>query len=154
MDIYKEWKNGRLPIINGILFESGAIDWIRIRFDSAFHRVIDGVSRISISDIMSSGDINFSTISTCYQISDSKNNVRAYCGGGSYGSEGYVVVESEIDSELLWIAFFEEANPFERIEISDDNISVYNNLRERWTFDINNPANLSISLQVTNTNDL
>lgn len=145
MDIHQEWENGRLPIINGILYENGVIDWINISYDSNFNRSISGVRRRSIDDLISSRELFFSIINTSYQMNDKGNNIRVYCGGGSCGSEGYVVVESNIDLKLLWIAFFEESNPFEKIEIIGDRIIVYNNLKEKWTFEINNPVNLSIT---------
>jgi len=45
---------------------------------------------------------------------------------------------------IKWIAFFETANPFEKLDIIDDKIIAHNNLNEKWIFDINNPSNLII----------
>ena len=145
MDIYKEWKNGRLPIINGIVYEDGSIEWINIDYDSNYRRIINRGSNLSINDLISKSELHFSAISTCYQTENKTKGVTLYCGGGSYGSEGYVVLESNVESKLIWIAFFEESNPFEKIEFINDKIIVYNNLREKWSFDLKNPTNLSIT---------
>ena len=144
MDLHQEWKNGRLPIINGILYENGAIEWVNISYDLDYNRVINRGSNLNINDLIKDKELHFSAISTSYQTEDKKNNIIVSYGGGSYGSEGYVVVESSVNFKLLWIAFFEEANPFENLEIIDDKIVVYNNLNEKWTFDISNPSNLSV----------
>ncbi|MFI1578063.1 hypothetical protein [Embleya sp. NPDC020630] len=41
------------------------------------------------------------------------------CGDGSYGSEGFI---AKIDSvkKLLWVAYLENSNPFDEIEILSD----------------------------------
>lgn len=144
MDIYKEWKNGRLPIINGILYGNSTIEWINIDYDLNYKRIINRGSILCVNDLIMKNELYFSTISTCYQFEDKNNDLVIYCGGGSYGSEGYIVVESKIDLKLIWIAFFEESNPFEKLEIIGDKIIAYNNLNEKWIFDINNPSNLTV----------
>jgi hypothetical protein len=63
---------------------------------------------------------------------------------GFMGGDGFVVVESKVNSLITWCAFFEDSNPFNNLEVIDDRIIVYNNLNEKWIFDIYNPANLSI----------
>ena len=93
MNIRHELENGILPIINGILYENGVIDWINISYDANFNRSISGVSRKCIDDLISRRELLFSSIGTSYQTNDISNNIRVYCGGGSYGGDGYVVVE-------------------------------------------------------------
>lgn len=66
------------------------------------------------------------------------------CGEGGHGSEGFIVVEENDTKKIKWVAFFEESNPFEKIEVIDDVIYTYNNLGEKWAFEINDPINVSI----------
>mgnify|MGYP000878755450 CR=1 FL=1 len=145
MDIYREWKNGRLPIINGILYENGIIEWINIDYDSNYKRIINRGSNLCINDLILKNELHFSNISTCYQFENNTKDIVVYCGGGSHGSEGFIVVESKVGSKLIWIAFFEESNPYEKIEFIDEKINVYNNLKEKWSFDLNIPTNLTIT---------
>jgi len=144
MDLNQEWKNGRIPIINGVLHENGEIECINISYDLDYNRVVKRGSNQNIYELIKEKEVYFSKISTFRQIKESKNNIVVSYGGGSYGSEGYIVLESNINFRIIWIAFFEEANPFEKLDIIDDKIIAYNNLNEKWIFDINNPSNLII----------
>lgn len=142
MNIENEWKSGKLPIINGILYSDGKIDWINIEFGQN-GRVIRNGSKIHLNDLVADNDLNFTEVAILDRKDDLINNAVIYCGDGGMGGDGFVLVESKTGS-FEWLAFFENSNPFEKIEIFNDSICLYNNLNEKWIFNFHFPINLTV----------
>lgn len=94
--------------------------------------------------MLANNELGFSSIIVNKKLESSDKQINVYCGEGSFGGDGFVVVESQTDFKVKWIAFFETANPFEKLEIFEDKIFAYNNLNEKWIFDIYNPSNLIV----------
>lgn len=143
VNITTEWHDEKIPIVNGIIYSDGSIDWINVDYDADKRNIVHG-SKIHIDDLLSNNELGFSSIIVNKKIEILDKQINVYCGEGSFGGDGFVVVESLFDLQIKWIAFFETANPFERLEIIGDKIIAHNNLNEKWIFDIHNPANVSI----------
>lgn len=142
-DINYEWHNEKLPIINGIIYADGSIDWINVDYDGDSRKIVFG-NKIHLNDLINKNELYLSSIMVNKKLENPEKQIMVYCGEGGFGGDGFVVVESQTDFKIEWIAFFETANPFENIEVIDDKIIAYNNLDEKWVFDIHNPANISI----------
>jgi len=142
-NLTNEWKKGRLPIISGILYENGNINWINIESENRIRRVEHG-SKLNLNTLMEENEFYLSEITILCRKEDISKSIIVSCGEGGHGSEGFIVVEEYETKKIKWVAFFEESNPFEKIEVIDDVIYTYNNLGEKWTFEINNPINVSI----------
>lgn len=65
------------------------------------------------------------------------NNYKIFCGEGSYGSEGVISLFDKIKDEYSWLLYLEYSNPFEKVEIKDNNIIAHNNNNEIWKIPIN-----------------
>lgn len=147
IDICNEWNNGKLPIVSGIIYHDGDVDRISIVFDANnnYRRTIVKEGRININALsINEGSCGFSKVGIFCKVSSEERNITVYCGGGSYGGDGFIVVESD-KMNIIWIAFFEESNEFLRCEIVDNSIVAYNNSHEKWVFNIDNPSDFSIN---------
>ncbi|AEY67512.1 hypothetical protein [Clostridium sp. BNL1100] len=144
-DINLEWLNGKLPIINGIIYPNGNIDWLNVNVIDG-KRSIENGSQLHINDLIADDELGFADVYIRGKVEDDKRDVTIYCGEGSFGGDGFVVVESRKDKKAVWIAFFEESNPFEKVEVVGEFIYVYNNLKEKWRFCINKPTEIIIEL--------
>ena len=49
------------------------------------------------------------------------------CGEGAHGSEGFFA-RLDPNERLVWVAYFEESNPFVNIKITDDHVTFETNL--------------------------
>lgn len=143
VDINYEWHDERIPIVNGIIYSDGYVDRINVDYNGN-KRVIFRDGKIHLNDLLDNDELGYSSIIINKKLENPDNKLNIYCGEGSYGGDGFVVVESQIDVKVKWIAFFETANPFEKLEIMEDKIFAYNNLNEKWIFNINNPLDLVI----------
>ncbi len=67
------------------------------------------------------------------------------CGEGSHGSVGYVCLSK--DGEIIFLACFDESNPFIAASLREDTIIAQNNLGETWTFRFggNEPPSVAIT---------
>jgi len=140
-----EWKKRKLPIINGVISSNGFVDKICVDYDenNDYNRVLVNNGRIEF-DVFFAEDKQFSNVFVRSKVTSKKGDITVFAGGGSYGGDGFIVVESS-NSTIIWLAFFEDSNEFERCEISSNYITAYNNLGEKWVFNIENPADLVIS---------
>jgi len=142
-EICREWRKRRLPIINGIVYSSGDVDKIYIDYDeNNYERILIHSGRTKVG-LLFTNEGSFSDVNIYGTTSNEEKNLTVSYGGGSYGGDGFIVVESN-ESKIVWLAFFEDSNEFEQCEIKDRAIIVYNNLGEKWTFDIDMPSTLYI----------
>lgn len=142
--ICEGWKNRKLPIFNGIAYSDGYVDRFNIDYydDNNYERKTINRKRVKIE--LSSIEVDYFSNVTIYgKVSSKEKRITVIYGGGSDGSEGFIVVESH-EQKIIWLAFFEESNEFECCEIIENNIIAYNNLGDKWVFDIDCPSNLRI----------
>ena len=140
--VCEEWEHEQLPIIKGILYSDGRVDKIYIDYDDNDKRVLVHNGSTTI-DAMSIENDDLSDAVIYAKAASEENGITVYCGGGSYGGDGFVVAETA-DEKVLWIAFFEDSNEFERCEIVGSTIIAYNNSDEKWLFNIDTPSKLSV----------
>ncbi len=143
LDINKEWKDSNLPVANGIVFADGTLVRIYVLLDGDKRKLERGES-FDLNELLEQKEIDVVEVVVSKKVDDSKNDIVVYCGMGFMGGDGFILVESRNDSLIKWFAFFEDSNPFKKLEIVRDKIIAYNNLDEKWVFDIYNPTNVSI----------
>jgi hypothetical protein len=141
MDITTLWKNEQCVIATGIYYADGAVTQMHInQINNTI--AIDGRTDLNTllknyPDFLTSIDpysvINFS-IDT--------SNYAAYAGGGSDGNEGFVCLTQ--NTSVIWLAYFEESNPFMKMKFQNNCLHVVNNHREEWVFPIDFPEKISI----------
>lgn len=64
--------------------------------------------------------------------------------GAGYGTMGYVAVSREGDGRLVWLAFFQNSNPFETIEYEAGFVLGTTNLGARYVFPLDAPEKVQI----------
>lgn len=68
----------------------------------------------------------------------------AECGEGSSGGDGYIAVTA-YDGKLVWLLFFESANPFTQLELKGSHLVAINSYSEIWDIPITSPEQLRIA---------
>ena len=147
--IQEMWKEGKCPLIDGVLFDDGRL------FACKYKRVeIRGMSGFSAeipdkkpSAIESAIDMNvdFSEIDPSFVAIDAGNGIKYSCGEGGFGGDGFVSCSSLPDDHLYWIAFFQRSNPFDDITINKHEIIARNNLGHLWRFSIEDPTDIHVA---------
>jgi len=142
-DIFREWKNSRLPIINGILYEDGSIRNIYVIRHNSISEIKLG-ERSHINSLINDKDFFTIYAYVLNTVKDNEKMIMVSCGDGSFGGDGFVIVEKLDQTKIKWIFVSDNSNPFEKVRIVNDSIFAYNNLNEKWIFEINNPTNIII----------
>lgn len=133
-----------LPIINGILYPDGNFEKVNIITYEDRKRTIQQ-NKIKIVFPFSK-DTDYSGIIIQSGIICNDLNCKAICGEGSFGGDGFVMLESLTTGKMLWLASFDNSNPFINIQCDKNGFIVTNNCYEKWYFDISDTGNIKISI--------
>jgi NAD(P)H-hydrate repair Nnr-like enzyme with NAD(P)H-hydrate epimerase domain len=77
-------------------------------------------------------------------VTDLARNLRAYCGQGGFGGDGFVALCQADTDDPLWVAFFESSNPFVSVSLLANSVVGKTTLDRKWTFPIENPERCTI----------
>jgi hypothetical protein len=138
------WEREQCPIVNGIIFDSGEIVLLKIRslqVRSIWVELLDVVGKTTLEEILIDHPERLASITTLNetQVDSEGSGLRLFCGEGSLGGDGFVSACRASDSHLNWIAFFDNSNPFEHIEIDGSDALAVNNCQQIWRFPLMRP---------------
>lgn len=143
----------RLPIASGVFFGDGR--WIPVQpqmidelaSGSAGSRYVihPGVSR-NIEELGREESDGFAAITELVEesASDESRNLRVCCGEGSYGGDGFVALLRADDGSPIWVAFFEDSNPFVSVRLTESEAIGVTNLGHEWRFPIDAPERVRV----------
>ena len=142
-----KWKTGMCPILNGIIFGDGAIVELETYRSSSEDLLQVRIRRNTDVEDFSTNHADYwtETISLCeLQISD--KDLEIIGGEGGFGSDGFVAVSRVSDGYLIWIAFFEDSNPFIQLSVNNNcsEILGITTLGKIWQFPIEHPEQVKI----------
>lgn len=128
------WAKERCPVVNGIYY--GDDNVIVMEYISSCPP--RPVARTKLSSILNLGPW-MTTLNSLFRFDDELLKIHVQCGEGSDGSEGFVCVESLSDGKLIWLAYFENSNPFMHACVESDTIIATTNRKQVWRFPIKHP---------------
>lgn len=121
-----------LPIINGIMYSNGYVDSVAISVQAKHSRTVCKQEH----KVLSSNDLDYTYAYPSSELIIESMNCKITCGGGSYGGDGFVLATALDSGEMLWLASFDESNPFVNIYEKNHHIYVTNNCNEIWQIDV------------------
>lgn len=128
------------PSINGIVYPDGGIQLIQIESDwDAKDKY-----KYELGDYVSVEQLHWNDCAILFRKKFPSRQIEVLCGEGDYGSDGFVAVISNKNSELLWVAFFECSNPFNNVDVEGSNLLAWSTNDTIWQFPIDSPSDLSI----------
>lgn len=138
------WEQDQCPIINGIIFDSGEIILLKIRslqVRNIWVDLLDLCGKSTLEKFLTKQPDQLASITTLAETEagSETSGLRLLCGEGSSGGDGFVAVCRAADEHLNWIAFFENSNPFEHIEIHGSDVFAVNNCQQIWRFPLARP---------------
>ena len=79
------------------------------------------------------------------QLCESVENDIVIAGGeGGIGSDGFVAVLRTSDRHLMWLAFFDDSNPFIKVSFLNGIVIAFSNLGDVWNFPLEKPHELKV----------
>lgn len=139
------WLEGNLPMVNGIVFQNGHVIPFTI-FGYGTERKISSASPYNLNDFLKRENAVLSSVDSLgeLKLKDRVEFVRAICGEGSYGSDGFIVVLDNND-RVCWVAVFDCSNPFVRLIQRGDDLIAVNNSDEHWVFPLSDPGSFYVN---------
>ena len=135
------------PSINGIIFPNEKINPIRlnVNWGPPIKYEIEKLRETSLKEIEIKGELFWNDCSILCEYEYDLMNIKAIGGEGDYGSDGFVAVINLLTDELMWIAFFELSNPFNKIKIEEGFVLAYSTLNCLWRFPLSSPIEFCVS---------
>lgn len=139
--IEQKWEEECVPLISGFVFPTGEILWVDIycNEDNNFIYEKGEASKLNIEDLISKEDFYWIYVTELKRREYKDENIIVSCGEGSYGGDGFVEVRSYLENKLLWIAFFDNSNPFVEVKVEERKIIATNNQGCDWVFSVDDP---------------
>lgn len=117
----------RWPIVSGVYFDSGEV----VLIQCALEFWVRPVARSRLESIVEINREWMTSLNVLFTAQGARAGLYVECGEGSEGSEGFVGL-SQRDGHLLWLAYFENSNPFVTAAIEGGRISAR---RQIWATD-------------------
>lgn len=131
----------KLPIINGIMYSNGNIDNIEISVQDRKRTLCK-----QECNILCDNEIDYTYAYPSAELIVEEMNCKIICGGGSYGGDGFILAVSLDSNQMIWLASFDESNPFVSMYREKQQIYVTNNCDEVWRIDIIHSQCIEISI--------
>lgn len=147
-DLSAHWKAEQCPIIDGIIFGDGRVrtmsaEW-RDGKNGRLELVVEPHGETTLTELASAGKLQWTGVIALCNAADSAKNLCVLGGEGGLGSDGFVAV---LDNEqtIKWIAFCNNSNPFDVVQISDDCILAKSTLGTWWRFPLQAPEQITLT---------
>lgn len=148
IDLTAQWSAERCPIIDGIVFGDGRVklisaDWQK-QADGRLGIVLKPGGWTTLAELHAKGQLQWTgTIALCEAV-DLAKNIRVLGGEGGLGSDGFVANVRSDNGKIVWIAFFNNSNPFEVVQIHNHHVLAKTNLGTWWRFPLDAPDRVTL----------
>ena len=143
-EIQSKWREGRSPVLNGILRASGRSTALQIHIGDPYDA---STYRLEIVEANSPDNLNTvdeAFISEMYEVCDYVRDQKAGCGETSLEAEGFVALSRAKSGDLIWLAIFENVGAFRECRLLRDRVAALSEYDVWWYFPIDSPENLAV----------
>ena len=154
IDMQENWRDGKCPACNGIIFPTGqivanALKWFDTTEDNVYQIRCVSSETETIDLNANSSDIDWTDISAFYEVRDYTKNLMIECGESSIdGAHGFVAVSNLRENEFRWIAYFCDSNPFRVCELHETSVIAESTLGIQLRFPIDSPEHVEVLSQI------
>lgn len=142
-DLEGAWQQGACPIVNGLLFPDGSVLPV-LSLPSRAGAPTFG-QRTTLKALDASAPLQWTAVGALTHAVSADGSFSAVGGEGGMGSDGFVAVAMRADNRLLWIAFFDDSNPFGEIAFDGGDVVARSTLGREFRFPVASPQGLVVS---------
>ncbi|WP_426586044.1 hypothetical protein [Mucilaginibacter sp. R-33] len=134
------------PSVNGIIFSDRTIQLfeVEISWERPTEFKLQTSSTTSIDDLEKTGELYWSSCAILDEFIDETGSIKAFCGEASHGSDGFIGIMDLNKEKVIWIAFFNSSNPFNKVTIEDEQVTAVSTIKNVWKFNINKPTIIEV----------
>ena len=139
------------PLLNGIIFPDETIQLLNIHINKGIPQkyTIQTALKTSINILNNKNELWWTSCTILFKLIDQKYSIEIVTGEAGYGSDGFVAVIDLKSRKLIWLAFFDCSNPFDKVNVIDQEIYATSTLGCVWKFKIKNPIDCSVEYNNT-----
>lgn len=130
------WLAENLPIRDGLYCANGTAYDVRV--DSSVQGGLKVLDPISVEEFMAEDPDMVTSIDVTLKKPLPNNLGYAFCGEGSYGSEGFFG-RLDQNNNLVWVVYLEYSNPFTDALIGDGEVTFHSSSDVSVTVDLKSP---------------
>ncbi|MDA9774216.1 hypothetical protein N9B82_04590 [Saprospiraceae bacterium] len=133
--LHELWKKEQCPLVNGVIFNDGAIIECSNTDSSSGKLQFEEKSRTTILELLKHDATGYKNLyhSTIQKVHQS---YKYMAGEGSWGGDGYVACFDLKTDVVLWIFTTDTINPIIDLEFSNEKIIAKNNLDSIFSIEV------------------
>lgn len=139
------------PLINGIIFPDETIQLLDIQINKGIPKkyTIQTALKTSINILNNKRELYWTSCAILFRLIYQKYSIEIIVGEAGYGSDGFIGVIDLKSRKLIWLAFFDCSNPFDKVKVIKQEIYATSTLGYVWKFKIKNPIDCSVEYNNT-----
>jgi len=144
--IQTQWQRWMCPIFSGIVYGDGTIVQVEMQRSEPLTQIARVMHRSGIGEFVKNHPDDWTELISLCEVTVPERDYRLVAGEGGFGGDGFVALARNSDNHLIWIAFFDNSNPFIEVSINKDftGIQGKTNLGTVWRFPIDRPENVQV----------
>lgn len=145
--LLRKLRGGECPLVNGVTLASGEVypqELSRVRGRLGYTVSLRPGKPTSLASLREEGALEWTHVTELCRDASPGSGVRVRGGEGGYGGDGFILVSRGEDDRPEWVAFFDEANPFVEVRLTETQVHAVTTYDDRWTFDLAQPGEVSV----------
>jgi hypothetical protein len=142
-DLERAWQQHSCPIVNGILFPNGSVVPV-VGWPSRIGSPTFG-PRTTLRELDAIEPVEWTKLGPLAQAVSPDGAFLAVGGEGGMGADGFVALMAGSDKHLVWLAFFDDTNPFEAIRFEAGCVAASTSLGREFRFPVADPEGLVVT---------
>ncbi len=145
--LLRKWKDEQCPLVNGVTLGNGevyALELSRVREGESYALHLRPGKRTNLASLQEAGSLWWTDVTELDEVEAPGTGLRVCGGEGGQGADGFIAVSRVEDGGLQWVAFFDNANPFVELRLTETQVHAVTTLDDRWTFDLVQPGEVTV----------
>jgi len=139
------WAENELPGVNSISYADGTIVMLNCYRTEAGLPYAFPLCETTVESLVRFNDDIWTEVQIFVRTTDEKSGLNYVAGEGGMGNEGFIAC-TNTSNNLIWAVFFENSNPFERLEVRDGKLYAVSTYNEKYCMELTSPIEISIQL--------
>jgi len=148
-ELSRMWAKRHVPIVDGVMLPGGRL----VSLTCSFATGPDGKQVLSVGrgdettlgSLPQGWECEIVELAATDWTTDDGDEMRASCGEGGFGGDGWVAVTRQSDGKLLWLLFCTVSNPFVRVQVVGDLVVAESTLPSSWRIPLGDPASVEVA---------
>ena len=138
------WLENQLPGVNCVVKNNGDIVILNCFKNEEGRPFCFPFCDSTISSLLKHDEDIWTEIQTFDRLQDKTNKINLSVGEGGMGNEGFIVCTDDQQS-FIWGIFFENSNPFTKVEVRENKITAYSTGGYKYEIELGCPEKIEIT---------